>query len=474
MNWLKGAAQRRENSLPSAERLEDPPAEKARPGEEAARPEARRSGSLPPEDLSGACQPGPEKPLSPEEAESSLPQGEDRARPAAAKKPGASSLEASLEQAAAPISQSLESEFQNILHLFRGSFQSGLSPSDSNPQEEKTRDALIQRIVRENSSPGNQLRILSEFCSYGPLDQALRRPEITEIIVNGEDHIFYEVDGSMRRLSDRFLSNITFQNIIEKISAEARLAVNLKKPFAEGRWGDFRIHVIRPPLIQKDFHLSLRKHPKSVWTLSKLTKAGWAPEAAVNILRKFVHDKLNFLIAGPTSSGKTSALNACLQETEENERVITIEDADEITLPNAISLKLLTQTAPESQLAYVGQEELVRQSLRLRPDRIVMGEARGAEAKDLLLALASGHRGSIGTLHARDHRQALWKLETLIQMGAPQWQSETARKLIFSSLHGVAVLDRERGFRFLKGIYKISAYESAAGFLFESLFEKQA
>ena len=371
-----------------------------------------------------------------------------------------------------PLSPSLEKEFQNILRLFQSSFQSSYSSPNANPQEEKTKEELISRIVRENSSWKNQQRILAEFCGYGPLDRARSYSQISEIIVNSKDHIFYEEDGIMRPLPDRFLSDITFNNIIEKISAEAHLTVNLKKPFAEGRWEDFRIHIIRPPLIKKDFHVSLRKHPKSIWTLPKLMEANWAPEFAGNILRRFIKDKLNFLIVGPTSAGKTSVLNACLQETEPNERVITIEDADEIVLPNTLSLKLLTQTAPESSLAFVGQEELVKQSLRLRPDRLVMGEVRGRESKDLLLALASGHRGSIGTLHGSDHRQALWKLETLIQMGAPQWQSSTVQKLIFSSLQGLVVLDRRDGFRFLKGIYKISAYESSAGFLFESLFEK--
>ena len=374
----------------------------------------------------------------------------------------------------APLCPSLKKEFQNILCLFRGNLQRELSAGQGGEtaREEKTRGQLIARIIKENSSPENQPRILSEFCGYGPLDQALGRRQITEIIINSRDHIFYEEKGAMRLLPDRFLSDITFKNIIEKISAEARLTVNLKKPFAEGRWGDFRIHIIRPPLIKKDFHVSLRKHPLSVWTLQKLIEANWAPEAAAGILRKLVKDRLNFLIVGPTSAGKTSVLNACLQEAEPNERIITIEDADEITLPNALSLKLLTQTAPESPLAFVGQEELVRQSLRLRPDRLVMGEARGGETKDLLLALASGHRGSIGTLHGSGHRQALWKLETLIQMGAPQWQSGTVQRLIFSSLQAIVVLDKRSGFRFLRGIYKISAYEASAGFLFEPLYEK--
>ena len=174
---------------------------------------------------------------------------------------------------------------------------------------------------------------------------------------------------------------------------------------------------------------------------------------------------------GPTSSGKTSVLNACLQELPKKERIVTIEDASEIVLPNPVSLKLLTQTAPESALALIGQNELVKQSLRLRPDRIVMGEVRGEEAKDLLLALASGHRGSIGTLHSETHKQALWKLETLTQIGAPQWQSATIQKLLFASLQGVVVVSRTQNLRLLKGIYRITGLEPT-GFLFESFFER--
>ena len=145
---------------------------------------------------------------------------------------------------------------------------------------------------------------------------------------------------------------------------------------------------------------------------------------------------------------------------------MTIEDTDEICIPNSVSTKLLTQTAPESSIAFINQEILVKQSLRLRPDRIVMGEVRGAEAKDLLLALSSGHRGSLGTIHGESHRQALWKMETLIQIGASQWQSDTIRRLIFSGLQGVVVLEKKDSLRLLKGIYKITSLEET-GFLFE-------
>ncbi len=362
-------------------------------------------------------------------------------------------------------SHSLKKEFQNILYLFQNSLSSKDIFLDS--QKEK----IINQIIHENSSPENVQRIIFEFCEYGPLNYLINNNSITEIIINDKNHICFETNGLLKLLNDSFLSDITFNNIIEKLSTEAHLTVNYKKPFAEGRWKQFRIHILRPPLIKKDFHISLRKHPKVIWNFKKLEDNKWAPKPAIEILKNLIKEKVNFLIIGPTNSGKTSVLNACLQELKPTERVITIEDADELVLPNYVSTKLLTQTSPENSLSLIGQEELLKQSLRLRPDRLVMGEVRGPESKDLLLALASGHQGSIGTIHGNNYKQILWKLEMLIQMGAPQWQSSTIQKLIFSSLKSIVVLGRNNDKRILKGIYKITSYETT-GFLFESLFEK--
>ena len=363
----------------------------------------------------------------------------------------------------------LSKEFENILHLF----QNSLSHKDPllRPQQGKSADKIIQKIIHENSSKDNKQRILSEFSGFGPLDSLLSQNDINEIIVNGKDHIFYEKEGQILQLEDSFLSKITFHNIVEKIGTSAQITVNLKKPFNEGKWGPFRAHILRPPVVKEDFHLCLRRHPKSLWTFEKLEQISWAPPQAIEIIREFIQNQLNFLIVGSTSSGKTSVLNACLQETKAYERILSIEDTDEIVLPNKASSKLLTQNDPESFKALIDQQCLVRQSLRLRPDRIVMGEVRGGEAKDLLLALSTGHKGSIGTIHGKDHKQALWKLETLAQIGAPQWQSATVRKLIFSSLDGLIILEKKDGLRLLKGIYKISALEPS-GFLFDPLFER--
>ena len=369
-----------------------------------------------------------------------------------------------------PPFKQLKKEFESVFSLFRNSFSKN---ENSFNGEGKQQEEIIKHIIFKHSSPSCQKRLMDELCGYGPLEPLLKDNHINEIIINDQKHIAFEREGVIRTLSDEFLSQLTFDNIVEKICVEAHLTVNLKKPFSEGKWRDFRVHITRPPLVRRDFHIILRRHPQNIWTFKRLMTESWAPESAISILKMFIQERYNFLIVGATSSGKTSVLNACLQELPENERVVIIEDADEILISNAVSTKLLTQSAPESTMAFIDQEILLKQSLRLRPDRIVMGEVRGGEAKDLLLALSSGHRGSLGTVHAETHHQAVWKMETLAQIGAPQWRSDTIRRLIFSSLQGIVVLERRDSLRLLKGIYKITSLEET-GFLFESLYERES
>jgi pilus assembly protein CpaF len=329
------------------------------------------------------------------------------------------------------------------------------------PNSEET----LRRLIAENPV-GMHKRLNDEFFAEGPLAAILSTPQLQEIIVNGPDDIWIESAGKFRRHDDRFLSETTFKNFIDRLCAEAAVKIDLAQPFTDGRWRDFRIHMGCAPLTHCAFHLNLRRLPSNPWTLPMLEGAGWASPARMTTLRDLIRKKKNILFIGPTGCGKTTVLGACLRELEENERAIIIEDTDELLRPNSASAKLLTRPSHSPALPEVGLTDLVRQSLRMRPHRLVMGEVRGAEAKDLLLALATGHSGSLGTLHASEPRQALLRLEMLVQLGAPQWNVQAIRQLIQLSVDYLVVCGNEDGGRRLEGIYRVAALESF-GFLLE-------
>lgn len=366
----------------------------------------------------------------------------------------------------------LQSVFAKIFTDFQNLPEMDFSLLNSPQSEEKESYINTMKEKLKILSPSQyHSRLTAEFFSLGPIEKLIQDTNISEIIINGKDHIFYEQKGNLHTLQDTFLSDLTFQNFIHRVLEEAGVLLNLKQPFADGNWRGWRIHIARQPVVNVNFHLSLRKHPNNPWNLPRLKDQGWAPEKAISLIEKILQEKNNILIVGPTSSGKTSVLNACLQCLPPNERIIAIEDSSELKLPNPASTKLLTRTNSNSPntLLNIDQSELVRQSLRMRPDRIIMGEARGTEAKDLLMALATGHSGSLGTIHAKDHKQALWRLEMLVQMGAPSWDTHTIRQMIVLSIEYLVVLGRYRGERKLMGIYKLSGVEKT-GFLFEPLF----
>ena len=342
--------------------------------------------------------------------------------------------------------------------------------SPQNPETKSHISTMKEQLKHFSASPYYS-RFINELFGLGPIEPLIQNTNNTEIVINGKDHIFYEQKGELYPLPDTFLSDLTFQNFIHRILESAGIVLNLKQPFVDGNWRGWRIHVARAPVINKDFHLSFRRHPKNPWTFPLLKNQGWAPEKAINLIEGILYEKSNILIVGPTSSGKTSVLNACLQCLPPKERILTIEDSSELLLPNTFSTKLFTRTNSNSPdtLLNINQSELVRQSLRMRPDRIIMGEARGTEAKDLLMALATGHSGSLGTIHAKDHKQALWRLEMLVQMGAPSWNTHTIRQMIALSIEYIIVLGRYMGERKLMGVYKLSGLEQT-GFLFEALY----
>ncbi len=317
----------------------------------------------------------------------------------------------------------------------------------------------------------DQKRLRDEFEGSGPLEFLFLNDSVTEIIINSKDQIWYELNGHLKKHHDIFSSDLTFHNFIERMCLETKIQINTEIPFANGIYRNFRVHLIGKEIYDQGFCLTLRRIRFSPWTLADLTETNWAPSEAIGIIQKWLQHKKSFLIIGETGSGKTSVLNACLQELPADERVVILEDTPEIKNPNSVSTKLNTRYDCNGILPTIDLTELVKQSLRMRPDRLVVGEVRGGEAKDLLLALSTGHSGSMGTLHASSATQALMRLEMLVQLGAPNWNLHTIRRLLALSLHGIIVVGRNKnGERKLISINALSSVEDI-GILLETNWE---
>ena len=336
----------------------------------------------------------------------------------------------------------------------------------SSEGETKVRQ-IIADVCQKLNGADLSARLLAEYFAAGPLEGLLDQEDVTEIIINGRSSIWFERGGRLNIWEDQFLSDLTYRNFIARMSRDANIQVSLDCPFADGNWRGCRVHVIIPPASGTEAVITLRKHAVVPWTLERFDERGWARPEELEALRGLVRDKKNFLIIGGTGSGKTSVLNACLSTIAETERTLIIEDTSELRVPNRVSSKLLTRRDPQNLLREIDQSELLKQALRMRPDRIVMGEIRGSEAKDLLMAFATGHSGCVGTLHADSARQALIRLEMLIQLGAPQWNLHAVRTLIWLSVQYVVCVGRSPdGSRRLNGIYRIASLEDI-GFLVE-------
>lgn len=315
----------------------------------------------------------------------------------------------------------------------------------------------------------DQERLYNEIYSWGPLNALMVNEHITEIMINGGHHIYYETKGQLYPYPDSFFSENSYRNFVDRLCHASQTFITKEHPCADGQFGDFRISLVGNDITQSGVSINLRRHPKNPWNFDRLIENKWCNYEQARFLKEIRSSRMNFLVVGNTGAGKTSVLNSFLCDMPPEERLIVIEDTPEIHIPNKSSLRLLTRDDPQGILPSIDQGQLVKRSLRLRPDRIVMGEMRGAEAKDFLLALATGHQGSFGTLHAQDAAQALIRMEMLIQIGAPQWNLLSIRRLIQISLQYIIVTKKtQAGLRYLEGIYKLSSLEEN-GFLLEPI-----
>lgn len=311
-------------------------------------------------------------------------------------------------------------------------------------------------------------RIESELNGYGPLDPLLADEAITEILANSFEHIYFEREAQLWPCRDRFYSEQTYEAALERLAQHCGTYLSREKPFVEAQYKNWRITLIFAEISRGTPLLSIRKQPEQKWSLRKLLETNFLNLNQKEIIEELLEAHKNILIVGGTGSGKTSLLQALLSETSASERCVIIEDTQELQLPNPLSSSLLTRQDPANSVSDVSMNDLLKRALRLRPDRLIVGEIRGSEAQALLLALSSGHSGSLGSLHALSASDALIRLEMLVQMGAPQWSLHSVRRLMAMTVDYIIVVAKKNKKRSITGIYKISSLEEI-GFTTELL-----
>ncbi len=318
---------------------------------------------------------------------------------------------------------------------------SQLSKLDAENAREEIRDIVNEIISIKNvvMSISEQEELLDDICNdvlgYGPLEPLLARDDIADIMVNGALKTYIEVGGKIQLTNIRFRDNAQLMNICQRIVSQVGRRVDESSPICDARLADgSRVNVIAPPLAIDGPALTIRKFRKDKLTLDQLMKFGAISTSGGEILKIIGRVRCNTLISGGTGSGKTTLLNCLTNYIEPDERVITCEDAAELQLQQPHVVRLETRPANLEGTGQVTMRDLVKNCLRMRPERIIVGEVRGPEAFDLLQAMNTGHDGSMGTLHANSPREALSRLESMITMGGFSLPARTIREMIVSSV----------------------------------------
>ena len=318
---------------------------------------------------------------------------------------------------------------------------SQLSKLDPDNAREEIRDIVNEIIAIKNlvMTIAEQEELLDDICNdvlgYGPLEPLLARDDIADIMVNGAEKTYIEVGGKIQLTNIRFRDNAQLMNICQRIVSQVGRRVDDSSPICDARLPDgSRVNVIAPPLAIDGAALTIRKFKKDKLTLDQLCRFGAISPEGSEILKIIGRVRCNVLISGGTGSGKTTLLNCLTNYIEHDERIITCEDAAELQLQQPHTVRLETRPPNLEGTGAITMRDLVKNCLRMRPERIIVGEVRGPEAFDLLQAMNTGHDGSMGTLHANSPREALARLESMITMGGFALPSRTIREMICSSI----------------------------------------
>ena len=308
-------------------------------------------------------------------------------------------------------------------------------------------ELLIENKIRLNQVEQKSLvtNLVNDMMGLGPLEPLLADRDITEIMVNGPNQIYVERAGKLDLTDISFRDNSHLMNICTRIVSWIGRRVDESSPMCDARLKDgSRVNIIIPPLAIDGAAISIRKFAEKKITLEKMVEFGSMSPQMMKLLQIASRCKLNILISGGTGSGKTTLLNALSRMIEGGERVVTIEDAAELQLQQPHVVRLETRPANLEGQGEVSIRDLVKNALRMRPDRIILGECRGAEAIDMLQAMNTGHEGSMSTVHANNPREALTRLENMISMGGFNLPPKAMRMQVASAIDLICQVSRMR------------------------------
>ncbi|GBD14977.1 Putative conjugal transfer protein [bacterium HR25] len=322
-------------------------------------------------------------------------------------------------------------------------------------------------LAEEAPSVAGELRdevvsaVANEVLGYGPIDPLVRDPSVSEVMVNAPDRVYFERDGIIHLSTVRFRDHEHIMRIAERIVAPLGRRVDESSPMVDARLPDgSRVNIIIPPVAPDSPIITIRKFRQDKLTMEDLIRGGTLPEEWATFLEGCVKARLNILISGGTGTGKTTFLNALSAFIPERERIITIEDPVELKLQQAHVIRLEARPPNLEGKNEVTQRDLFRNALRMRPDRIIVGEVRGAEAFDMLQAMNTGHEGSLTTIHANSPRDALARVENMVLMAGFDLPVQAIREQIASALHVVVQMARlSDGRRRIVSISEITGME---------------
>src|SRR4051812_5220726 len=372
--------------------------------------------------------------------------------------------------AVTPVEREPFADLKNLVHM---EVISELGPQltsmqvDPAAMKEQVLAKIKSRLAGETSvSREDRQRLTTEIADdilgYGPLERLLPDDSITEIMVNGPSEIWIERQGRLYETTVRFNDDSHLRRIINRMVAQIGRRIDESSPMVDARLPDgSRVNAIIPPLSLSGPLLTIRKFSKKRLTLDDMVNLGTLWAESVAFLRRCIEAQLNILISGGTGSGKTTLLNALSACVPSSERIVTIEDAAELQLHQRHVLRLESRPANIEGQGSIPIRDLVRNSLRMRPDRIIVGEVRGGEALDMLQAMNTGHDGSLCTVHANSPRDALHRIETMVMMAGYDLPIRAIREQVSSALDLVVHLERlQDGSRRVTAITEVQRMES--------------